>query len=205
VDLGTSTFPLTLRTAPTGHTETEGDAPNRTHAGQEDTMQLRSLEDLLALDLQDLETTEQQILQALPKMMEAAANDELRAAFQQHRVETEEHLRRLSEIMAEFDLSPAGQSLRGIGELLAKGEEILKADGDPAVKDAALIGAAQKIEHYEMAAYGTARSLAAELGHEHAAELLDQTLEEEKEADKLLNKIATGGLLRSGVNARAAR
>jgi ferritin-like metal-binding protein YciE len=168
-------------------------------------MQLRSLEDLLALDLQDLETTEQQILQALPKMMEAASNDELRTAFEQHRLETEEHLRRLTEVMAEFGATPVGQSLRGIGELLAKGEEIMKADGDPAVKDAALIGAAQKIEHYEIAAYGTARSLAAELGREQAADLLDQTLEEEKEADKLLNKIATGGLLRSGINERAAR
>jgi ferritin-like metal-binding protein YciE len=168
-------------------------------------MHLQSLEDLLALDLQDIETTEQQILQALPKMAEAASHDELRAAFEQHLVETEEHLRRLTGMMAEFDVTPDGQSLRGIGELLAKGEEILKAEGDPAVRDAALIGSAQKIEHYEIAAYGTARSLAAELGHERAAELLDQTLEEEKEADKLLNKIATGGLLRSGVNARAAR
>ena len=168
-------------------------------------MQLRSLEDLLALDLQDLQATEEQLLQALPKMAEAASSDELKAAFAQHRIETEEHLRRLNEAMAEFGATPAGQSLRGIGELIAKGEEIMKADGDPVVKDAALIGAAQKIEHYEIASYGTARTIASELGREQAAEMLDQTLEEEKDADRMLNKIATGGMLRTGINERAAR
>jgi ferritin-like metal-binding protein YciE len=169
-------------------------------------MQLRSLEDLLATDVQDLQTTEQQILQALPKMAAAASHDDLRAAFEQHRRQTEEHLRRVNEVLAELGTTAgASGGVRGIQELLAKGDEIVKADGDPAVKDAALIGAAQKIEHYEIAAYGTARTLASELGRDQAADLLDQTLEEEKDADKLLNKIATGGLLRTGVNERAAR
>jgi ferritin-like metal-binding protein YciE len=169
-------------------------------------MQLRSLEDLLAADIQDLQTTEQQILQALPKMAAAASHDDLRAAFEQHRMQTEEHLRRVNDVMAELGTAAsAGGPVRGIQELIAKGEEIIKADGDPAVKDAALIGAAQKIEHYEIAAYGTARTLASELGREQAADLLDLTLEEEKDADKLLNKIATGGMLRTGVNERAAR
>jgi ferritin-like metal-binding protein YciE len=169
-------------------------------------MQLRSLEDLLAADIQDLQTTEQQILQALPKMAAAASHDDLRAAFEQHRMQTEEHLRRVNDVMAELGAGAATTGrARGIEGLIAKGEEIIAVDGDPAVKDAALIGVAQKIEHYEIAAYGTARTLASELGRDQAADLLDQTLEEEKDADKLLNKIATGGLLRTGVNERAAR
>jgi ferritin-like metal-binding protein YciE len=168
-------------------------------------MQLQSLEDLLAVDLQDIEATEQRILEALPTMVQAAADDELRAAFEEHRAQTEEHLRRLRDVMAELGVSVAAQGPSGIDAILARGQEIIRADGDPAVKDAALIGGAQKIEHYEIAAYGTARTLADELGRDQAAELLDQTLEEEKDADKLLNKIATGGLLRTGVNERAAR
>jgi ferritin-like metal-binding protein YciE len=168
-------------------------------------MQLQSLDDLLAIDVQDLQATEQQLLEALPKMAAAASHDELRAAFEQHRGQTEEHLRRVNEVMAELGPMPSGQAPAGISELIAKGEAIMSASGDSAVKDAALIGCAQKIEHYEMAAYGTARTLASEAGREHAADLFDQTLDEEKEADKLLNKIATGGLLKTGVNERAAR
>jgi ferritin-like metal-binding protein YciE len=168
-------------------------------------MQLQSLDDLLAIDVQDLQATEQQLLEALPKMAAAASHDELRAAFEQHLGQTEEHLRRVKEVMAEFGPMPSGQAPAGISELIAKGEAIMSASGDSAVKDAALIGCAQKIEHYEIAAYGTARTLASEAGREHAADLFDQTLDEEKEADKLLNKIATGGLLKTGVNERAAR
>lgn len=170
-------------------------------------MQLQSLDDLLMMDMQDLQTTEQQLLQALPRMAAAASHDELRTAFEQHRTQTEEHLRRVNEVMSELGMSTTGTSAQvpaGIQQLLEKGEAIIRAEGDPAVKDAALIGAAQKIEHYEIAAYGTARTLASEAGREQAADLLDQTLDEEKDADKLLNKIATGGLLRTGINERAA-
>jgi ferritin-like metal-binding protein YciE len=166
-------------------------------------MQLNTLQDLFVEELHDLHSAEEQLVQALPKMAQAASNNELREAFQHHLQETQDHLNRINDIYGELGVSPSGERCEAMEGLIAEGEELIEADGDPTVKDAALIGAAQRVEHYEIAAYGTTRELAKELGHEHAHELLDQTLDEESNADKLLNKIATGGLFAAGVNPRA--
>jgi len=166
-------------------------------------MNLNTMQDLFTEELHDLYSAEQQLTEALPKMAQAASNDELRQAFEHHLQETQDHVRRLDDIYGELGISPSGEKCEAMEGLIAEGEELIQADGDPNVKDAALIGAAQRVEHYEIAAYGTTRELAKQLGHEQAEELLDQTLDEESNADKLLNKIATGGLLAAGINERA--
>jgi ferritin-like metal-binding protein YciE len=167
-------------------------------------MQLQTLNDLFAHEVADLYSAEQQLVSALPKMAQAATNQELREAFEHHLEETRDQVRRLEEVRAEI-ASTESQICKGMQGLIAEGQEIVAAGGDPTVRDAALIGAAQRIEHYEIAAYGTARTLAAELDLGDARDLLDQTLDEESNADKLLTKIATGGMLRSGINQKAAR
>jgi ferritin-like metal-binding protein YciE len=167
-------------------------------------MQLNSLEDVLADQLGDLRSAEEQLVEALPKVAAAAHSEELREAFQHHLEETRGHLQRLEEIAAPGMTVPM-ETCEGMKGLLQEGEQIVSAEGDPLAKDAALIAAAQRVEHYEIAAYGTARTLADELGLEDAKDLLDQTLDEEANADKLLTKIATGGMFRSGINREAAR
>ena len=137
-------------------------------------------------------------------MAQAATNDELRDAFEHHLNETHDHVRRLEEIRAQIGSSITEQC-DGMRGLIKEGEEIVTAEGDPTVKDAALISAAQRVEHYEIAAYGTARTLADELDVDDAKDLLDQTLDEESSADKLLTKIATGGMLKTGINEQARR
>lgn len=167
-------------------------------------MQLRTLQDLFEHEIADLYDAETQLVNALPTMAEAAENDELRSAFVQHLGETRDHVSRLEEIRAEIASSMRAQC-DGMRGLIKEADEVVVAVGDPNVKDAALIGAAQRVEHYEIAAYGTARTLADELDLGDAKELLDQTLDEEGTADKLLTKIATGGMLKAGINARAQR
>jgi ferritin-like metal-binding protein YciE len=166
-------------------------------------MDMQSLNDLFEHELADLYSAETQLVEALPKMAEAASNQELRTAFEHHLDETRDHVQRLQEIRGQFG-SSLTEECKGMKGLIAEGEEIVKAQGDATVKDAALIGAAQRVEHYEIAAYGTVRTLADELGLGDARELLDQTLDEESNADKLLTKIATGGMFKAGINERAA-
>ena len=168
-------------------------------------MKLQSLNDVLEHELQDLHSAEQQLIEALPKMAGAATNDKLRTAFNDHLGETRHHLERIEDVCSQIGISPSGQRCKGMEGLIREGDEIITAAGDPAAKDAALIAAAQRVEHYEIAAYGTARTLADELGFDDAKDLLDQTLDEESNADSLLTKIATGGLLKSGINEKAAR
>jgi ferritin-like metal-binding protein YciE len=168
-------------------------------------MKLQSLNDVLVHELQDLHSAEQQLVEALPKMAGAATNDKLRTAFNDHLGETRHHLERIEDVCSQIGISPSGQRCKGMEGLIREGDEIITAAGDPAAKDAALIAAAQRVEHYEIAAYGTARTLADELGFDDAKDLLDQTLDEESNADSLLTKIATGGLLKSGINEKAAR
>jgi ferritin-like metal-binding protein YciE len=168
-------------------------------------MNLQSLNDVLVHELQDLHSAEQQLIEALPKMAGAATNDKLRTAFNDHLGETRHHLERIEDVCSQIGISPSGQRCKGMEGLIREGDEIITAAGDPAAKDAALIAAAQRVEHYEIAAYGTARTLADELGFDDAKDLLDQTLDEESNADSLLTKIATGGLLKSGINEKAAR
>jgi ferritin-like metal-binding protein YciE len=167
-------------------------------------MQLTSIDDVYTHQLQDLHSAETQLVGALPKMAQAASSEELRQAFEQHLEETRDHVERLNQILAMAGTSAAGEKCKGMAGLIAEGKDVIEAQGDPTVKDAALISAAQRVEHYEIAAYGTTRTLADELGMDEAKELLDQTLDEESQADKLLTKIATGGMLKTGIN-QAAR
>ena len=163
-----------------------------------------TLQDLFEHEIADLYSAETQLVEALPKLAQAASNDELKTAFQHHLDETRDHVRRLEEIRGQIGISTT-ETCDGMKGLISEGEETVQANGDPTVKDAALISAAQRVEHYEIAAYGTARTLADQLGLDEAKDLLDQTLDEESNADKLLTKIATGGMFKAGVNQQAAQ
>ena len=166
-------------------------------------MKLNSLQDVFSEQIEDLYSAETQLVQALPKVAAAANSDELRQAFDHHLQQTRDHVTRLEQIFGDAGIQSPSEHCMGMEGLLREGEEIIAAQGDPAAKDAALIAAAQRVEHYEIAAYGTARTLADELGFDDAKDLLDQTLDEESDADKLLTKIATGGVFATGINREA--
>ena len=151
---------------------------------------LNDLNDLFQHELKDLYSAEQQILQALPKMAGATEHQELRRAFQEHEEVTREQVRRLDMIADELGLDLKGHKCRGMEGIIKEGQELLDAKADANVLDAGLIGAAQRVEHYEMAGYGTARTFARRLGHERAAELLQRTLDEEGTTDHKLSAIA---------------
>jgi len=168
-------------------------------------MGFNSLKDVLQEQLEDLHSAEEQLVVALPKMAHAAQHDELRKAFEHHHAETREHLTRVDEALGELGISRPTEECKAMKGLIAEGDELMQKTGDPTAKDAALIGAAQRVEHYEIAAYGTARQLADDCGYDSIRDLMDQTLDEESNADKLLTKIATGGMFRAGVNQQAAR
>jgi ferritin-like metal-binding protein YciE len=167
-------------------------------------MRFQTLQDVLVDQLADLHNAETQLVVALPKMARAAHSEDLREAFDHHLGETKEHVRRLDEAMKEVAAGGMIEECEGMRGLIAEGDEVIEAQGDAAALDAALIAAAQRVEHYEIAAYGTAKSLAGELGYGNVETLLGQTLEEESKADKLLTKIAAGGMLSSGINKEAA-
>jgi ferritin-like metal-binding protein YciE len=167
-------------------------------------MGFHSLKDVLEEQLEDLHSAESQLVEALPKMAQAAHHDELRQAFEHHLEETRGHLKRVEDALGELGVSNPSEVCKGMQGLIAEGEEMMKMEGDPSAKDAALIGAAQRVEHYEIAAYGTARQLADDCGLDGVRDLMDQTLDEESQADKLLTKIATGGMFKSGLNEQAA-
>jgi ferritin-like metal-binding protein YciE len=147
-------------------------------------------EDLFRLELEDLYDAERQIIDALPRMVAAASTAELASAFEEHLEETKEQVKRLERIFETMGEQPANQKCEGMQGLLKEGEKILAEMEKSPVLDAGLIGAAQKVEHYEISAYGTARAMAEMLGQPEAAELLDETLEEEKAADETLTEIA---------------
>ncbi len=149
-----------------------------------------TLRDLYIEELRDLYSAETQLLDALPKMAEAATSLELRNAFEAHFTETQEHARRLERIFEQLDEDPSGETCEAMKGLVKEGDSYVKAKGDDDVRDAGLIGAAQRVEHYEIAGYGTVRSLARRLGENSAAELLQQTLDEEGAADQKLTDIA---------------
>jgi ferritin-like metal-binding protein YciE len=169
---------------------------------KEERVQLQTLQDLFEHEISDLYSAETQLVAALPKMSQAASHGELRSAFEHHLEETRDHVRRLEDIRGQIG-SSLSEECEGMRGLIEEGDEIVSAGGNSAVKDAALISAAQRVEHYEIAAYGTARTLADELDLPDAKDLLDQTLDEESNADKLLTKIATGGLFKQGINQKA--
>lgn len=149
------------------------------------------LHDLLVLELQDLYDGEQQLLDALPKLAEHANDEKLTVAFEKHFKQTEEHVARLEKVAEELECSLGEESCEGMEGLVSEGEEMMDmTDLDSRVYDLALISSAQRVEHYEMAGYGTARSLAKEMGHDNVAKLLDKTLDEEGQTDKDLTKLA---------------
>lgn len=151
---------------------------------------LPTMEDLLHHELADLYSAESQLIEALPKMAEAATDASLRSAFTEHLEETKRQRDRLRQIAQTMSIEIDNHTCEAMAGLVKEGQEIIKSEADPSVKDAGLIGAAQRVEHYEMAGYGTARAIAQELGHQSIADLLDETLQEEKNADKKLNDIA---------------
>jgi len=142
----------------------------------------------------DLYNAENQLLKALPKMAQAASSPELRTAFEDHLEETKEQVQRLDKIFQELDLNPKGKKCKAMDGLIEEGKEIMEEDAEPPVMDAGLIAAAQRVEHYEMAGYGCVRTYARQLGYEAAAKLLQQTLDEEAEADKKLTELAESGI-----------
>ena len=153
-------------------------------------MSVESLDKLLVHELKDLYSAEKQILQALPRMAKAASTPELKKAFEQHEKQTEQQVKRIERIFESLEGSPSGKKCKGMEGLIEEGKEIMQEDMPDKLKDAALIGAAQKVEHYEIAAYGTAREIAERLGLQEAVRLLQETLDEEGETDKLLTQIA---------------
>jgi len=148
------------------------------------------LRELYIDELKDLHNAENQLVKALPKMAKAASSEELRQGFEEHLEQTKEHVQRLEEIFKALDESPKGKKCVGMEGLVKEGSEIMKEDFDDAVLDAALIGAAQRVEHYEIAAYGTVAAFAKLLGETQHASLLEETLEEEKETDEKLTELA---------------
>jgi ferritin-like metal-binding protein YciE len=151
---------------------------------------LQSLRELYVDQLQQLHSVETQITDALPKMMEAATEPQLKQALQTHLEETRGHVTRIEQILRQGTGSVDSKNNKSIAALITEGEELIKDATDSSVRDAGIIAAAQKVEHYEMAAYGTVRTFAEILGEDNAADLLDQTLEEEKHADAVLTEIA---------------
>jgi ferritin-like metal-binding protein YciE len=156
---------------------------------------LSSLRDLLEDHLKDLYNAEKQLTKALPKMAKAASSETLSQAFTDHLAETKVHVERLEQIAQVLEFKPTGKKCHGMEGLIEEGKEAIEEDGDEATVDAALVAAAQKVEHYEISAYGTARALAEKLGNKKVVALLDETLNEEKAADEKLTEITTDELL----------
>lgn len=162
-------------------------------------LKLNSLHDLLLQELRDLYSAESQLSKALPKMADAASSAQLREAFQEHFRETQSQINRLERIFERLHEDPSGESCEAMKGLISEGQLYVDAEGDADVRDAGLIAAAQRIEHYEIAGYGTARTLARRLGEIATADLLQETLNEEAQTDKRLTTIAE-----SQVNIEAA-
>ena len=148
------------------------------------------LKELYVDELKDIYSAETQLVKALSKMAKAAVSAELRNGFQEHLTQTERHVTRLEQIFEGLDENPTGKKCEGMAGLIKEGGEAAEEDYEGDVKDSALIGAAQRVEHYEIAAYGTVRAMAEKLGDEKAVQLLTQTLQEEKDTDVKLSKLS---------------
>lgn len=153
-------------------------------------MKIDSLEKLYIHELKDLHSAESQILDALPGMINKATDAELKKALENHRRETEEHLSRVDRLFVNLDFEPGGHKCKGIEGLIREGQDVLAETEDDDVRNAAIIASCQRIEHYEMAAYGVARAFASKLGRHDDAEVLTTTLEEEGAADRTLTGLA---------------
>jgi ferritin-like metal-binding protein YciE len=152
---------------------------------------LKNLHDLFVEQLQDLYSAETQLLKALPQMAKAASDESLRAAFEEHLDQTRVHVDRLESIFERLDEDPKGKPCKAMKGLVAEGDEMIKEKAEPSVKDAGLIGAAQRVEHYEIASYGCVRTYAEVLGDLESAQILQTTLDEEGETDKKLTDLAS--------------
>lgn len=152
--------------------------------------QFNNLNDLFVQQLKDLYDAEQQITKALPQMAEAATSPQLKSAFQEHLRQTQGHIERLERVFRGINCQPEAETCPAIRGMIKEGSDIISAKGDPSVRDAGLIAAAQRVEHYEMAGYGTVRTFAHQLGRDDLAQILQQTLDEEGQTDKKLTAIA---------------
>ncbi len=161
---------------------------------------LNSLKDLLEHELKDLYSAETQLLSALPELAKAASNKDLKKAFEDHLKETEKQLERLKDVASAMEFDPEGETCAAMKGLIKEGQDMIKMKAEDSIKDAGLIACAQRVEHYEIAGYGTARTLAEQLNNKEAVSMLEKTLNEEKKADEKLNKLAL-----KKVNAKAAK
>jgi len=166
-------------------------------------MSLDSLEKLFLEELKDMYNAEKQILRALPRMAKAAESPELEQAFTKHLKETEGQVQRIERIFKDLGQPSRGKACKGMEGILEEGKEVLEKDGEPAVIDAALIASAQRVEHYEIAAYGCLRTYAELLGYSQAQRLLQETLQEEEAADKKLTQIGESGINQAAATAGA--
>jgi ferritin-like metal-binding protein YciE len=167
-------------------------------------MKFESLQDLYVRELRDLYDAEKQLVKVLPKMAKASSSSELQSAFEEHLEQTRGHVERLEQVFEKLGSRPRGTKCKGIEGIINEGKEMMEEDGDNAVLDAAIISAAQRVEHYEMAGYGCVRTYAQTLGYEDQARLLEQTLEEEKQADQKLTQIAESVVNPSAVRSERA-
>ena len=153
-------------------------------------MEMKNLQDLYVDELRDLYSAENQLVKALPKMAKAATDEQLKTGFLDHLEQTKGHVERLTKIFDKLGEKPTGKKCKAMEGLIEEGKEMIEEDAEPEVKDAGLIAAAQRVEHYEIAGYGTVRAYARVLGDEAAAKLLQETLDEEGATDKKLTKLA---------------
>ncbi len=162
-------------------------------------LKINSLSDVFIQELRDIYSAENQLVDALPKLADAASSLELKAGFEAHLDQTKEHVARLERIFEALGIDPGGESCEAMEGLVSEGKDYIGAEGDPDSRDVGLIAIAQKVEHYEIAGYGTLRALALHLNNPSAAELLEQTLDEEAKTDQKLTGIAER-ILRAGPN-----
>jgi ferritin-like metal-binding protein YciE len=162
-------------------------------------MKLNSLQDLMVDEVRDLYSAEKQLVKALPKMAKAATSPRLKTLLQEHLAETENHVKRLEQVFQHLGLNARAKKCKGMEGLIQEGSDMLEEDADPEVLDAAIIGSGNRVEHYEIAAYGTVRTYAQILGNQQIANLFQQTLDEEGNADKKLTALAE-----SSINVEAA-
>ena len=166
-------------------------------------MSINSLKDVYIEQLKDMYSAEKQLIEALPKMADAASNSKLKSAFTSHLGETEAHLEAVRAILDDLDENPASTKCKAMEGLIEEGDEIAREDGDPDARDAALIVAAQKVEHYEIASYGSLRTFADSLGYKKAADVLQTILNQEYTADQVLDDLAMGTHRKVSLNAVA--
>jgi ferritin-like metal-binding protein YciE len=168
--------------------------PGRDAGGKEQIVKLESLKDLFVHELKDLYNAESQLVKALPRMVRAANADDLKEALEHHLEQTREHATRLEQVLSDFGTAGRGVKCEGMAAIIEEGKKLMESDAAEDTMDAGLIGAAQKAEHYEIAGYGTARTWARTLGLHDAAQILQQTLEEEAEANEKLTQIAEASI-----------